>query len=595
MKPIHLSNTSWTLELSEHGHLIALRKGDTEIVSRSISPIICEVLTGRPEKTIAVTSARLLKHSASTAEFESILDMEKELKLRFAYNVGEADKHGTPVTCTVELASDHMLDTDLSLRWFWSSRLPAQETTVFAPLFDGRGLRTSGTKLHAWHYICSGGWGEEQSERLAIPLLQEASSESRLRIAYFADPFFSTGIILPADGSPIILHCRFLKDAGSQQFQERTFGMYLHSGDEDTALHGYFRHALPDCPPGPEWLHDIAMVHYDYLSERGEGWYRDIDKLVEHIIPGDRQRVVLILHGWYDFLGRYCYDESAGRLDARWTAMQKENRIPVSLDDMHRRIAYAKERGFRVLLYYADGLAIDSSAPNYDEQTIFREPDAQLRKHYWNGPDTVGQMYIMNPIHPRVHRFFRGYTQALLAEFGGEIDGLAWDETFTIRAGDLSTGEHAGYADRTFMLLCKELRNMVKARNHDLAFLASDCTGLALPLEDGSYRTTDPAQNALVFDGTYQDSQCYPAAWQYGIFPNYRNVLWSCNWNPVKNFEWTALGVKTFGAPVAISNGWGENKGINQYSEQEIQKVMELFQLRKEQRSRVRWIAVVDN
>jgi len=53
--------------------------------------------------------------------------------------------------------------------------------------------------------------------------------------------------------------------------------------------------------------------------------------------------------------------------------------------------------------------------------------------------------------------------------------------------------------------------------------------------------------------------------------------------------------MKTFGAPVAISNGWGENKGINQYSEQEIQKVMQLFQLRKEQRSRVRWIAVVDN
>jgi len=85
------------------------------------------------------------------------------------------------------------------------------------------------------------------------------------------------------------------------------------------------------------------------------------------------------------------------------------------------------------------------------------------------------------------------------------------------------------------------------------------------------------------------------AAWQYGIFANYRNVLWSCNWNPVKNFEWTTLGVKTFGDPVAISNGWGESKGISQYSEQEIQKVYATLPARKGQRSRVWWTTVVDN
>ncbi len=196
----------------------------------------------------------------------------------------------------------------------------------------------------------------------------------------------------------------------------------------------------------------------------------------------------------------------------------------------------------------------------------------------------------MNPVHPRVQAFFRGYTRALLNEFGNEIDGLTRDETFTIRAGDLSRAPHEGYADREFMLLAKELRDTVKARNPEIAFLASDCTGLSLPQDDGSTWRATPAQNAVVFDGTYQDSQCYPTAWQYGLFPNYRNVLWSCNWRPVEHFEWTVLGVQAFGVPVAISNGWGENKGIARYSQSETEQLLRLFALRKGQRSRVRWI-----
>jgi hypothetical protein len=103
-----------------------------------------------------------------------------------------------------------------------------------------------------------------------------------------------------------------------------------------------------------------------------------------------------------------------------------------------------------------------------------------------------------------------------------------------------------------------------------------------------------PAQNALVFDGTYQDSQCYFTAWQYGVFPNYRNVLWSCNWQPVKNFEWSVLGVKGFGVPVPISNGWGEDKGISRYSDIETRRLMELFEFRKDRSYKVKWIESVE-
>lgn len=77
---------------------------------------------------------------------------------------------------------------------------------------------------------------------------------------------------------------------------------------------------------------------------------------------------------------------------------------------------------------------------------------------------------------------------------------------------------------------------------------------------------------------------------KYGVFPNRRNLLWSCNWKPVENFEWTVLGVQAFGAPVAISNGFSENIGISRYSEKDLDKLMQLFKSRKGQQGRVQWI-----
>jgi hypothetical protein len=590
MKNLLLANGVWTLELTEQGHHVGLRSPSVHLHAASAGPVLCEFSYGEPRKRVPVTTAQVVRVTPSQAEFETVIDLGRPVKLRFAYGLSRPDDHGTAVKCTIVILPERPLDTDVHLRWFWDVRLSAARTSLFAPLFDGRGLRTTRIRHQEYHYVCAGGGGG--GEKLSIPLVVEGTAESPVRVARFADPFFSTGIRLPSDGNPGEFECTYLSAAGPRQFPERVFGHYLHDGDEEVALEGFFRQAIPGCPPGSDWLHDIAMVHYDYLSEKGQGWFRDIDRLVELVDLKDRGRVVLTLHGWYDLLGRYCFDENKQRLDREWTVMPQGDRSEMTLGEIHRRIAYGKERGFRVFLYYADGMAIDSGAPDYTEDVVFRESDGSPRKHHWAGPDTITQTYIMNPIHPRVQKFFRGYTRALLDEFGEEIDGLTWDETFTTHVGDLSPG--AGYADREFMLLCHELRSLIKGHNPHIAFMASDCTGLQLPQEDGSIWTARPAQNALVFDGTYQDSQCYPTAWQYGLFPNYRNVLWSCNWQPTKNFEWTVLGVKAFGAPVAISNGWGESKGISRYSEQETAKILQLFQIKREQRGRVRWIEYRD-
>jgi hypothetical protein len=37
--------------------------------------------------------------------------------------------------------------------------------------------------------------------------------------------------------------------------------------------------------PGREWLHDVTIVDYDYLSKNSRGGFADIDRLVGLIAP----------------------------------------------------------------------------------------------------------------------------------------------------------------------------------------------------------------------------------------------------------------------------------------------------------------------
>ncbi|MCX6622576.1 MAG: hypothetical protein NTY38_16205 [Acidobacteria bacterium] len=318
--------------------------------------------------------------------------------------------------------------------------------------------------------------------------------------------------------------------------------------------------------------------------------------------PLDRKKVLLALHGWYDYCGRYAYDSKTGRLDRTWTAFpsaldpdfrgrfdkpmgtnpyqwSKENvfalrPIPMSIESMHERIRYAKKRGFRVALYFADGLNSCDGIPGFD-------PAKVLRWGGWTGPETKGKSYAMNPLHPEVPAFFKGSLRALLAEYGNEVDAFVWDETFYIQGDDLGTSQYPGYAARVMMQLVKDLTAMTGAHRSELAFLASDCIRASKRYQ---------APYCLMAHGTYQDTACDPKGWPYQILPNYRNVLWSCNWAALKGLDRTRYGVETFDVPVAISNGYGEDKGVSEMTEDEWGVIQDLFKRRKERRMKIGWI-----
>jgi len=511
--------------------------------------------------------------------------------IQFDYDLREI---GLEVEITCRIGPEKtavVFDRDVTLRS--RSPLPADLTislslgpvflpdTTWLPMKNGTGAPLGPADGAVYRFA---GSAPDTLPALAIPMVTFPAGPLADRCTVMADPFYSLVFRRNA------VEWTYPKSVGFENnLEQRVISTVFHSGNEDAAIGQFYDVALKDIPAGPDWVHDIAMVDYDYLSAAGRGWFEDIDALEAAVPAADRSKVLLALHGWYDFVGRYTFDPQTGKLDPAWTAFSNypnvkkdfPRSVPVAMtiEDMHKRIRYATSRGFRVALYFGDGMSAGDGL-----EGIY-QPDRVLYWGGWVGPDTKGKTYCQNPLHPAVRSFFIQYIRALLGEYGGDLDAFVWDETFHVDTGSLGSEKVPGYADRAMMRLVRDLTAEVHAYNaqsgRSLAFLASDCIGV--------FNWTGKPPYALVADGTYQDTHCAPEAWSYGIFPNYRNALWSCNWDPVTHFNFTEFGVRNYQAAVAVSNGWGDYTGFARLSPAVKKEVLDLFNWRKQTRTRLRW------
>jgi len=587
------------LSLSKDGDVLSLQSGATELVNRRLGPSLPWMLIDGDAR-LDCSHARVARSDGAKVYFEYQFADPYPLTVEFSIGLLDLSLGAVAIEQTITLTCAHPLRKDVEVHLPKNIQLPAAGRTVFLPLKNGIGRRRpladpGNENGYAFQFAGKSQADPEWPDLLAIPLIDEYCDNARLHATVCTDPTFSSFFRLPLGDVSGDVSWIYPAPVGISQPEQRSIYTILHSGDSAAALNLFYETALAGVKPGPAWLHEVAMVNYDYLSKNGKGWYADIDALTKLIPQEQRHRVVTTLHGWYDVVGRYAYDQRTRTLDSKWiafpsardTAVQRLHEIPnletyqwhkasvaamqpveMSLADMHHRIRYAKERGFRVILYFADGLNSCEGAGESDAGRI-------LQKGGWVGPDTKGEVFCQNPLHPAVRDFYRGYLQALLNEYGGEVDGFVWDETYTVDPGSMGTERVPGYAGRAMMSLVKELTAMVSAHDPDLALLASDCIGL-------SRQFANNAPYCLVAHGTYQDIHFEPEAWSYGLFPNYRNVLWSCNWAPVTGFSYTEYAVKTFGVPVAISNGaFGDDTGIAEMKAADVQKIMALFALEK--------------
>lgn len=532
-------------------------------------------------------------------------DLRGELRLR-------SERRGNAVILRRQwrLRSTQALRADLSaVANLWPTPLPP---TTWLPLENGTGDWLGAAA--AAEYFSAGRTPPTRApgplKTLGLPLVSHPLSATPTRareherVTWLADPWFSTRF----EGTDV--QWEYPGAVGLEAGEEvREFDVVLHDGDADAAVNLFFSTALPAVPPGPEWLHRIRWVGYDYLSDGGDGWFRDLDAMTQALRSAERRRTFVCLHGWYDVLGRYTFDAAEGRLDREWTAFPEAARVhepvppmnlegdlvdvgftraqsvPMSTAKVHERLRYAKQRGYRVGLYFADGLSAGADLPGFD-------PHEVLSWGGWRGPDSRGRTYCRNPLVPAVRDFYVRYLRALLEEYGEDLDGLVWDETFHVPQGSLGATDGmspAGYADRAMLRLTDELRSVVDRYNvvhrREVAFLVSDCAGMPFGFR--------PPSTALWAHGTYQDSHFRPGPWSYAVFPNYRNVAWSCCWWPLSKWAWVEQGVREHQAPVPVTNGWGDDTGFSEMTDAQRDRVLALFRSAGRSRVRFTWTPAV--
>jgi hypothetical protein len=599
--------SSEPLQFSPSGALLSWKHAGSELVNRALAPEPLKVSIGS-SPALACNSPAAARDIPGGKSFTYEFNSPVRLTVLHEVSLSKLATGATALRHRIRITARSPLSENVSLTLPVAVQLPSTRRSVLLPLISGIARIRDIAGLAQdddYTWTLNGSPGPYRSQALAIPLVDEFSPASQLRLAFCSDSLFSTHIRLPFDTTPGRFACTWPLNPGMRESEERTFFVVPHAGALDEAMDQFYATSLAGVPAGPDWLHDVALIDYDYLSHGGKGWFEDIDAFTSWIPTADRPKAALALHGWFDLVGRYTYDPASNSLDKRWQAFPSADQpefqaavrasnpeVPYSwartaltmkptemtIDDMHRRIRYAKERGFRVFLYFADGTGLCENTPG-----VF-SPDKALTWGGWTGPDTRGRVCQQNPLHPGVRDFFKGYLAALLNEYGREVDGFIWDETFTIPRGAIGTAEHPGYAARAMMTLVGELTAMTTAYRKDLAFMASDV------LSPGANR----APYCLMAHGTFQDTGCAPESWPVALFPNWRNVVWSCNWAPVKQLENTRYGCLTFDTPVSVSNGpFGEDIGVSEMPPAALATVKQLFDIRKRTPMRIRAIEEV--
>jgi hypothetical protein len=339
-----------------------------------------------------------------------------------------------------------------------------------------------------------------------------------------------------------------------------TMVLALHPDAVEQSFETFYA-TIPDIHAGPAWVHDIRLNYYDYIADAGQSLEPDLNELARRIPEKFRKHVVVCLHGYYDYVGRYSFNQKTGRIDDAWKSYDERARLmSVTRDELRRRLRLVKSLGFRSALYFADALGYEDAFPEFNKDWIWRdERGAPVPWWYWQKrPDSAGHKnYSLDPSNPRVRQWFVEYTRALITEFGRDMDALVWDETHCINQGDVAaTGAGIVPADRAMMRLVADITREVQkgwSVNPDLAFLLSD--------NIDAFKLGARVPFALVAHGTWQDSGCAPQAWAPGLLPNFRNCLISCNWSPVTNREWNRIAVEKYGLPQGLSNGYGDQLG----------------------------------
>ena len=176
-----------------------------------------------------------------------------------------------------------------------------------------------------------------------------------------------------------------------------------------------------------------------------------------------RGRVAVCLHGWYDYFQQYAYDHRSEGPLYHWTAFPGTTKVPMSLEDMHHRMQFAKEPRLPRLLYFSDGTNSDSGAPNFHR--IRAEGPKRQKVSGLEGTGFGGKPVDDGPERAGVQGLVSRLSDSAARRYASDIDGFVWDETFYIKTEFVPQTGLPAHADRAMMSLVSELTQIVQQRH----------------------------------------------------------------------------------------------------------------------------------
>ena len=492
-------------------------------------------------------------------------------------------------TFTLRPAQPLTVDVEIRRPFAFIPKQPRERLELTLPLRNGLagrvplGEQPVAAEYRLGHFLTQG-----EATHLALPVIQLGGVGGGSGRPLLADPTFSSlwEVSRNADSVAGVLRYRY---AGSRVplagEETRQFGFWLTPAEDaakafPAAIDAFYEHMLADVPPGPKWLHEIAMVGYDYLSDDGKGWDRDVQPLAEWLNPHERRRVALCLHGWYDAIGSYCYDAQSRRLRDAWVAFGPTRKIALTTAEMKRRMRLARELGFRVLLYFGDGLASDSGAPGYRDAWVYRDAqgnaDPRLARPGYVWTDLLAQPRASRSLGlvPRLPGGAAGNLRRGGRRFRVGRDLRVQDRpdrraagTGVLRSGHAGAGQGARRPAST-----PSIRRRSSWRR-----IARACSA------------TFPATRWWP-TGPTRIPRATPAPGRGACSPTGGTCCGAAIGPAISGLDNTRYGVETFGVPVAISNGWGDDRGPAEWTAGEREQILELFRRRLQQPERVRYL-----
>lgn len=327
--------------------------------------------------------------------------------------------------------------------------------------------------------------------------------------------------------------------------------LMIHSGDASVAWKAFHRFAHREEYAVPDWVREMKVHYYDFLSSangmqgrRGDGYEADIPHFREFRVGLATQ------HGYYPWLGDYIHPDRK-----TWQAMlgDKQGPAAMSLDKMRARIKATRATGAKAGVYIHPVL-LDDATPLFQKMrdSVLVDAQGKLVPFPWQGPDTAGKNWRASLASPQWREHLLQQAQWIMEIL--KPDAISVDETFAGLGYDYHP-DHAGPTSAAAIDFYRKLRALVHSFGNDKAFFASDCSMSPFVLwADGE--VGDHAYSSLLGHQLYtQEPVRYLAA--LGDKP-WRPCAWHFQqmWAPQMRLA------RQVGAGVGVSNGWLEYTGL---------------------------------